>query len=133
MSHYVDVVTQVTDKKALVRALERIGFKNHVEEHDTAQNLYGYQGDIREQKAHVIIRREHVGMASNDIGFFRNPEGRFVSYISEYDSGRYNQDWKKKLYTYYGVEKAKLEYDSMGLSYTEDVDEKERPRLRVRM
>lgn len=131
MSHYLDITTQVTDKKALVRALERIGFKGHVEVHDKAQSLMGYQGDMRRQKAHVIIRKRYVGTASNDIGFLQNPDGRFVSYISEYDSSKYNAEWQKKLYTYYGVEKAKLEYENLGMQYTEDVDEKNRPRLRV--
>jgi hypothetical protein len=35
---------------------------------DVAQNLYGYLGDKREQKAHIIIPRSQITSASNDIG-----------------------------------------------------------------
>jgi len=131
MSHYVDVYTVVRDQDALVKALERMGFKGKIEVVATAQALVGYEGDKREQKAHVIIRRQHVGAASNDIGFERMPNGQFVSHISEYDQHQYNQKWQNQLYTWYGVEATKLACDKEKLRYTEDMDEKQRPRIRV--
>lgn len=133
MSHYLEIETNVCDQDALVRALGRVGFEGQVEVHETAQALYGYRGDRRKQKAHVIVRREHVGSASNDIGFERMPSGKFKSHISEYDtnSAGYDEEWQERLYTYYGVEKAKQEYEVRNIKYTEDVDEKERPRLRA--
>lgn len=142
MSHYVDIVTEIKDQDALVRALERVGFKGKIEVHETAQNLYGYQGDLRDVKAHVIIRKRYVGGASNDIGFEKKAE-KFVFHISEFDQGigeyngrtdaKYGKTWQTKLQTYYGVEKAKIEFEHKGWSYTEDLDEKERPRLRVKI
>lgn len=140
MSHYVDVLTEIRDTNALVRALGRLGFEGKVETHDKAQNLYGYHGDKRPQKAHVIIRRQFIGSSSNDIGFEKTNEGRFKAHISEFESatgayaggtGKYTQEWQKKLYTYYGVEKAKMTFEKKKISYTEDVDEQERPRLRA--
>jgi hypothetical protein len=140
MSHFVDVVTEIKDRKALVRALERLGFKGMIEIHDTPMALFGYQGDKRAQKAHIIIRRRYIGSSSNDIGY-EEVNGRFVAHISEFDSGtgtysshtdaRCNQAWQLKLSTYYGVEKVKMEYDLKHIKYEEDVDEKERPRLRA--
>lgn len=133
MSHFVSVVTEVRDPKALIRALGRMGFKNKVETYDTPQHLYGYKGDMREQKADVIIRRRYVGHASNDIGFEKTEDGRYISHISEFDQRKYNDAWQKKLYTYYGVEKSKMECDNRGLKYEEDIDEENRVRLRIHM
>lgn len=52
--------------------------------HKEATNLYGYQGDKRQQKAHIIIPRKQVGGASNDVGFERSKKG-FVMHASAYD------------------------------------------------
>jgi hypothetical protein len=142
MSHFNDIQTAITDRDGLVRALLRCGFqKNMIEIHDTPQNLFGYQGDVRKQKAHVIIRRKYIGSSSNDVGY-ELVNGQFVAHISEFDSGtgtyssnhsnaRCNQAWQTKLATYYGVEKAKIEFEKKKIRYEEDVDEKERPRLRA--
>ena len=134
MSHYIDIVTEIRDQDALLQALGRLGFGgNKVEVYKDPTNLYGYTGDKRSQLAHVIIRRRFVGSSSNDIGFLQQGDGRFVSHISEYDQGKYNQAWQNKLCTYYGVEKSKIELSKKGLSFTEDLDEQQRPRLRVRL
>ena len=130
------------NKEALVLALIRNGFaESMIEVHDTPQNLYGYQDDKRAQKAHIIVRRKYVGSSSNDIGF-ENINGTFIAHISEFDSGtgsysshssnaRCNQGWQNKLGTYYGIETAKLECKKNRIKYTEDVDEQQRPRLRM--
>jgi hypothetical protein len=49
--------------------------------------LYGYQGDTRKQKAHVVIRRQHVGSGANDVGWERQPDGTYRAWISEFDAG----------------------------------------------
>ena len=134
MSHFVDIVTMIKDVNALVRALGRVGFsKDKVELHEQADYLYGYQGDKRSQKANVILRRKYVGHASNDIGFERQKDGSYLAHISEYDHGKYGKEWQDKLNTYYGVEKAKVEFEKKGMKYFEEVDEKQRPRLRVKI
>jgi len=133
VSHYIDIVTEIKDTKALVKALERVGFKGQVEVHETAQNLYGYQNDARNQKAHIIVRRNYVGHASNDIGWERNANGCYISHISEYDQKKYGIEWQMNLQKYYGVELSKMEFEKKGWKYKEDVDEKNRPRLRVRL
>ncbi len=72
--------------------------RENIEVHETPTNLYGYHGDIREQRANVIIRRNFVGSASNDLGFNIDKNGNCDAYISEFDVGEgYNQKWTNKL------------------------------------
>lgn len=87
MSHYTLVETEFKDKECLVKALGKVGY-SEVEIHDgEGKNLYGYRGDMRPEKANVIVRREHVGRAANDLGFVWNHGKRcFTAIISEYDT-----------------------------------------------
>ena len=56
---------------------------------DEAMQLTGYRGDIREEKAEIIIPKEQVNSftgASNDIGFaWIESEDKFEFICSEYD------------------------------------------------
>ena len=101
MSHFSRIRTRLVDANALVSALKELGF-NHVELHEQAQHLYGYLGDVRQQTAEVIIRRAHIGKASNDIGFKRGADGGFDAIISDYDRTKYSQKWIDKLTQIYG-------------------------------
>ena len=44
--------------------------------------LYGYQGDERPERAHVVIRRNQLDSASNDIGFRRDAYGVYRAIVS---------------------------------------------------
>ena len=46
--------------------------------------LYGYRGDRRPETAGLVVRREHIGSASNDLGFARSADGYFPI-ISDFD------------------------------------------------
>ena len=70
------------DRRLLLAALAELGFGT-VEEGENLP-LYGYQGDRRRETAAIVVRREHVGPASNDLGFARTEQG-YVPIISEYD------------------------------------------------
>jgi uncharacterized protein Smg (DUF494 family) len=105
MSHFTHIRTEIKHIDALVKALNEAGFKT-VEVHETAQPLYGYQGDERSDTAEVIIRRKHVGRLSNDIGFKRQETGNFTAIISEYDRHKYSQQWLNQLtqrYAYHAI------------------------------
>ena len=92
MSHYVECRPHFKDRQALVDALLAVGFtREQIELHQEAAPLYGYRGDQRAQRAHVIIRRQHVGPAANDVGWERLPDGTYRAWISEYD-GRHRFD-----------------------------------------
>ena len=104
MSEFTECATDFIDTQALVEALVEAGFKReHIEVHEKPQNLYGYQGDKRGQTANIIIRRQHVGGSSNDLGFLRKSDGTYEAIVSDFDrgsggahaqkSGGYNKRW----------------------------------------
>ena len=110
MSHFTTLATQITDLPSLTKALADKGFM-HVEIHEAPQHLHGYQGDVRKQTAEVIIRRQYVGSASNDMGFKRQENGTFEASISEHDRHKHSPQWLNELtqrYAYH-VATAKLE------------------------
>jgi hypothetical protein len=97
MSHFTECLVdfQQSCEGDLVAALESVFGKGHVEVHEEGAPLRGYMGDDRSElsasdpnyapKCHIIIRRRHVGSASNDVGYRRLPNGKYAAYISEYD------------------------------------------------
>ena len=108
MSEYHVVDIDIEDQECLVKALEELGYKPKI--CAEAQQLYGYQGDKRKQRAHVIIPRSQVGGSSNDIGF-EKVKGKFIAHVSAYDKPRFKtkQDQLKQLYAKHRVLKtAKL-------------------------
>lgn len=70
------------DRRLLLAALAELGYAE-IEEGDRLP-LYGYEGDRRPETAEVVVRRQFIGAASNDLGFARTPEG-YVPIVSEYD------------------------------------------------
>jgi hypothetical protein len=77
---YADVVFK--DRRLLLAALADLGYAD-VEEGEKLA-LFGYEGDRRRETAEIVVRRRHVGAASNDLGFARTEQG-YVPIISEYD------------------------------------------------
>ena len=65
------------------------------------------QGDQREQKAEIILRRKYVGASSNDIGFKLQEDGTWEAIISEYDKHRFNTVWLNNLSQQYALNKVK--------------------------
>lgn len=115
MSHFTEMKVNFdcSQEAALIAGLEKVFGKGHVEVHEDGAALVGYQGDNRaklEQSnasyappCHLIVRRQHVGGASNDVGYRRTEEGQYVAYISDYDKGaNFNvnkQNEVKQVYT----------------------------------
>jgi hypothetical protein len=116
MSHFTVLRTQITDAESLVKALAELWF-TQVEIHQTAQHLYGYQGDVRPQTAEVIIRRTFIGPASNDIGFKRQEDGTFDAIISDYDRARYSPQWLNRLAQRYAYHVAKAKLAEQGFAW----------------
>jgi len=134
MSHYSEVAIELTDEGCLVAALSRLGFKGKVEVHKEAQAFHGYQGDVRSQKAHIIIRRQHVGPAANNLGFERQADGKYRVWISEFDQkeNKYNNTWLGRLKQAYGIEKAMTEAKKRGYRIHEEKMNDGRVRLTMR-
>ena len=89
MSKYL-VFTGVVfkDRRLLLAALADLGYPDV--EQGEALSLFGYQGDRRPETAEIVVRRQHVGAASNDLGFARTEQG-YVPIVSEYDQRTLHQ------------------------------------------
>jgi len=72
------------DRRLLLAALTDLGYAD-VEEGE-ALPLYGYRGDRRAETAEIVVRRQQLGSASNDVGFVRTDRG-YTPVVSEYDQG----------------------------------------------
>jgi hypothetical protein len=100
MSKYDSFQTNLTEAAPLVAALEALGYP--VEVHAQGAALFGYHGDERPERAEVIIRRQHLDCASNDIGFVRGANGQFTAILSEYDrSIGFDQKWLNRVHQRY--------------------------------
>ncbi|MFB2917091.1 DUF1257 domain-containing protein [Aerosakkonema funiforme] len=121
MSHFTAIKTELRDVNALVMALEDLGFKDKVEVYAEAQRLYGFQGDLREETAEVVIRRQHLGAASNDIGFKKQDDGTYEAVISSYDRAyKYSQQWLNKLTQRYGYHMLMATVPEQGFTIEEE-------------
>lgn len=116
MSRYCIVETLFIDKHALVLALIETGnwTSDQVVIYDQPSNLYGYKGDVRPEKANIIIRRKNISRASNDIGFIQNEDGQYEAIISHYDSRKFGQQWMNQLKCNYAFHKINIEQQSRG-------------------
>lgn len=106
MSAYTEIETQFKDLEALKLALQDL---KYVFEEGKNLTMYGYQGDKRRQTAEIVIRRQHVGAASNDIGFALQDDGSYKMIVSEYDQEtNFDEKIQNKLrqrYSYHAVVK----------------------------
>ncbi|WP_437310902.1 DUF1257 domain-containing protein [Sorangium sp. So ce388] len=101
MSAYITLATPMIDRDSLLDALADLGFgSDKVEVHDEPASLIGYEGARRAQEAEIIIRRRHLGQASNDLGFRRTPTG-FQAIVSDHDRARFGDAWLGQLHAGY--------------------------------
>jgi hypothetical protein len=124
MSHFTSIATKIVSAKHLVLALNDLGFQT-VEVHANPEPLIGYRGDTRAQKAHVIIRRQYIGLISNDIGFAQNAQGTFDAVISDYDRNTYDHAWLQKLTQRYAYKVSRDMLDQQRFSLVEEKAEKD--------
>lgn len=93
MSAYKKIECDIVDKDSLLEALELLDLEAKV--HENPINLKGYRGDVRNEKAHIVIDKQQVNKftgASNDIGFLWNEaENKYEFIVSEYDQ-RFKMD-----------------------------------------
>lgn len=139
MSHFVQCQTQIRDLSALCQALQELGWADgEIEVHAAPVPLDGYQGDERPERAEVVIRRQFVGEASNDIGFARQPDGTSLAIISQYDQrscgrfGPYDQAWLGRLTQAYAAHVLTAQYQRKGWQVHRETREDGTLRLLVR-
>lgn len=91
MSAYKVIECNIKKEEYLVAALIDMGIpKEAIEIYNTPVNLYGFKGDKRTQKSHVVVRRKNVNKylsngLSNDLGF-EKVDGQYQARVSDYDS-----------------------------------------------
>jgi len=107
-----------------------MGFKEHqIEVFEEAQQLKGYHGDFRSQRAHVRIKgsgwsgQNYVGGASNDLGWERQSDGTFAFHVSDYDVSKHNKTWQDHLSQYYAAEVIYEIAEERGFSIEEEIEE----------
>jgi Protein of unknown function (DUF1257) len=84
MSHFTQIKTQFKNLNCLVEALRYFGFEPEI--HQAPQNLYGFKGDRRKQKAEVVVKRDQISASANDLGFAWNQNSQtYEILISEWD------------------------------------------------
>lgn len=117
MSKFANYQSDMTDQDCVVDSLVDQGYKREdIEVHETAQHLYGYQGDKRKETANIIVRRKAVGGASNDIGFKREENGTYTGVISAYDRNKHNEEWMNGFRKNYLVNKQSKEWKAKGFT-----------------
>jgi len=122
MSAFLPFETEFNDQDCLVKALAEndvIQYTN-VEVHETPQNLYGYHGDMRPEKANIIVRRKDIGGSSNDIGFVKGENGKYTAIISDFDKGKHNDKYMTGLKRSYAAARMHKEARRQGLKLKSD-------------
>jgi len=100
LSKYEETATEIRQSGHLITALRELGLR--AEFHPAGANLVGYEGQERPERAQVIVRRNQIGTASNDIGFARKPGGTFAAVLSEYDrSIGFDEKWLGRVHQLY--------------------------------
>ncbi|WPB81716.1 DUF1257 domain-containing protein [Archangium violaceum] len=97
MSAYITLLTPMVDTECLLEALADVSFgRDVVEVHAQPVPLVGFEGQKRAQQAEIVIRKQHVGASSNDLGFLHTPTG-YQLVVSDYDQRRYGPQWLQQL------------------------------------
>jgi hypothetical protein len=87
MSAYKRLLTKYTSRAMLRAALQAAGLKFEECAPGQEQHLIGYHDDVRDETATFIVRRQHIGSSSNDLGWRWDPEAKvFTEIVSEFDS-----------------------------------------------
>ncbi len=68
--------------------------------HASPVQLVGYSGDRRAQTANIVIRRQFVGVRSNDVGFLASPTG-YQAHVSGFDHPQFGTGWISQLHECY--------------------------------
>jgi len=131
---YCEIKTEFKNQEALIFALMETGLwqREQIEIYDEPQHLFGYRGDLRQDKANIIIRRKNVGMSSNDLGFIKNEDNTYTAIISEFDKTKYSEHWTNKLKQNYAFQAIRLQQEKRGrqVSRTKLPDGKQRVEIK---
>lgn len=130
MSHYAKTpLLKIRDLDEVCAALDHLGLR--YERHAEPVAMYGYQNDVRPERAQVVVRRQHTGLSqSNDIGFLLRPDGAVEAIVSDYDRGaKYDAKWERDFVTECCVQREVAKARRLGHRADRTVDQRGRPKL----
>ena len=92
MSKYGETQTVLREEKFLLDALKEMGYQ--VEVHPEGAPLNSYYSEQEAKVANIVIRRAQLPGAYGDVGFVRQPDGRFTLIEDELDDhSGYGKKW----------------------------------------
>jgi hypothetical protein len=92
MSKYGVSITELKEEKYLVEALREMGYRPEV--HPEAVPMNSYYSEQEAKAANIVIRRAQLPGAYGDVGFVRQPDGRFTLIEDELDDhSGYGKKW----------------------------------------
>ena len=92
MSKYGETQTVLREEKFILDALKAMGYQ--VEVHPEGAPLNSYYSEQEAKVANIIIRRAQLPGAFGDVGFVRQPDGRFTLIEDELDDhSGYGKKW----------------------------------------
>jgi uncharacterized protein DUF1257 len=92
MSKYGETQTVLREEKFLLDALKEMGYQ--VEVHPEGAPLNSYYSEQEAKVANIVIRRAQLPGAYGDVGFVRQPDGRFTLIEDELDGhSGYGRKW----------------------------------------
>ena len=92
MSKYGETQTVLREEKFLLDALREMGHQPEV--HPQGAPLNSYYSEQEAKVANIVIRREQLPGAFGDVGFVRQPDGRFTLIEDELDDHcGYGKKW----------------------------------------
>jgi len=127
MSHFsaVEVDFLSKNESCLIEALEEMYGKGNIEHSADGLALFGYGGDDRSKldknnpnyapKCQIVIRRQHVGGSSNDVGYCRTEDGKYKLYVSDFDQrSNFNAAKQKTVKQHYTASITKTQLRKQG-------------------
>jgi ABC-type molybdenum transport system ATPase subunit/photorepair protein PhrA len=126
--------TSLVDKDIILGALTSLGLSYNV--HEVPQRLAGFMGDLREQRAEIIIPKEelnkHFTGASNDLGITFNPKSNAYDLIvSDWDARNKMPQRIKQAYTKVAVENHLKMNKFHSLNTTGDIKQRNKTKVSI--
>lgn len=96
---------KMDDEAALCVALKKMNIQFERAKPGQTLALYGYAGDVRKERARVVVRRRHIGGSANDLGFNCHRGEVVISEFDMFDAPGRGMHLLKRLLPIYGTAK----------------------------
>jgi hypothetical protein len=105
MSAYKVISCSFKDQNTLLDCLKNLGYEPVV--YKEKHNLKGYQNDLRDQKAEIIVPKNQISNSSNDLGFsYDDKTEEYVMLCSDFDAHKGVADRVKQSYALTAIKSA---------------------------